>query len=698
MKRITITGKVVIGFLLMAIIMGIAIVFTYRALSYVTESVSIISEPNRKLQTWREEVRLLSIASASVQQWKISHSENELLTVDSCNVFSNEKIRKLYALNTGSKEAKTLTDSLAVLTDLWFGNLGQHIEELDTTGPDHVVVSNILREMALKEAMNPVITDTIADTSSLAANKLPRKKKYWGNIFHRKHDDGKTDTVRDPVIVVKKQQPAVIETSRIRNVITKGQFIEDTIERSRLLSEMALLKSDNAIMERVRTNSEEYEKIINHESEGLLQKAVSASAKGARFVASSLIGIAFLFMIFFVFVIWRDVRRDRLLKRKLVLARRNAENLSRAKEEFMANMSHEIRTPLNIISGFSSQLLKSQLDHSQRMQAESIYRSSDQLMAVVNDILDYSKMESGMFILEEIGFRTGDLVKDLSAAFEEAAAQKNVAFSVTVAGNVPPILTGDPVRLRQVLYNLISNAVKFTSEGSISVSISCETNLSGITEELCIRVTDTGIGISPEKKQAIFDAFVQADSSTTRRYGGTGLGLTISRYITEKMNGAINVESEEGSGSTFTVRIPLKTGTEKNLPELQQKNVMENRLKGKTILICDDEPLNRILASHMLDQQGATLLEAANGKEALDLLAKQSVDILLLDLQMPEMNGRETAKAIRANASYAGIRIIAVTGLSDEAEKARCLKEGMNGYLVKPFREDQLLSEISRLL
>lgn len=697
MKRITITGKVVIGFLLMAVIMGIAIVFTYRSLRYVTQSVSIISEPNRKLQTWREEVRLLSIASASVQQWKINNSKNELLTVDSCNIFCNEKIRKLYTLNSGSKEAKTLTDSLAVLTDLWFGNLGQHIEELDTTGPDHVVVRNILREMALREAANVVVTDTIRDTSM--TEKAPQKRKYLGIFFHRKRDEKKTDTVRDSVIVIRKQQqPAVIETSRIRSAITKGQFIEDTIERSRLLGEMALLKSDNAIMERVRTNSEQYEKIIDRESEDLLQKAVTASAKGARFVASSLIGIAFLFMIFFVFVIWRDVRRDRQLKRKLVLARRNAENLSRAKEEFMANMSHEIRTPLNIISGFSSQLLKSQLNHSQRVQAESIYRSSDQLMAVVNDILDYSKMESGMFILEEIGFRTADLVKDLTAAFEEAATQKNVAFRVIVAGNVPPILTGDPVRIRQVLYNLISNAVKFTAEGSITVSISCETNLSGITEELCMRVTDTGIGISPEKKQAIFDAFVQADSSTTRRYGGTGLGLTISRYITEKMNGSINVESEEGSGSTFTVRIPLKTGNEQDLPEMQQKNTVKNLLQGKTVLICDDEPLNRILASHMLAPQGATLLEAANGKEALELLAKQPADILLLDLHMPEMNGRETAKAIRSDSSFGQPKIIAVTGLSNETEKERCLKDGMNGYLVKPFREDQLLGEISKLL
>ena len=237
-------------------------------------------------------------------------------------------------------------------------------------------------------------------------------------------------------------------------------------------------------------------------------------------------------------------------------------------------------------------------------------------------------------------------------------------------------------------YNLVSNAIKFTEKGGVHVRLSKK------ADRLVISVSDSGIGIPADKKETIFDAFTQAETSTTRRFGGTGLGLTITRLITEKMNGTIRVDSTPGAGSTFTVDLPLVAGSESDLPATAPAIPDGDFLSGITILICDDEPMNRIVASQILAPAGAVLLEASNGKEALELISTRKTDIVLLDLQMPGMDGHETALEIRRIYGKNAPAIVAVSGLSAEKEKERCFAEGMKAYLVKPFHEADLLGVI----
>jgi signal transduction histidine kinase/CHASE3 domain sensor protein len=727
--RFTITGKVLFVFLLMAAALGVAIIFMVRALNGVTDSVSVVGEPNHKLQTWRAGLEELNEASASLQRWKISRNNDELKTIDSCRRSIYARFDDLQLINLDNPQASALTDSLQILTDMWFENLGNEIIVNDTSSKNNVVVDNILQEMAAREAAisnsstdkltkpeNPH-TGNVSEIDTLVSYPAvgPADEdgdNFWKRLFG-KRKKAKDDITSEPVAEMPVTEPVaspgsidstgrrdsgtkepVIETARIRKAIRKGQTKEITIAETKLREEMHLLRMDNSLMTRIRSNSDDYEQIITSETADLVRSATKATAVGTRSVMWWVSGIAVFFILLFVSIIESDVRREKKVKQQLEIARENAERLAKAKEEFLANMSHEIRTPLNIISGFSAQLLKSRMNSTQRMQTEGISRSSDHLMALVNDILDYSKMESGKLTLEQIGFTIGDFENDLRAAFSSTAQAKGLEFNISVSKNLPPVLIGDIVRIRQVLFNLVSNALKFTEHGEINVEILPVAGAEKGTVEII--VSDTGIGISEEKLISIFDAFTQADTSISRRYGGTGLGLTITRYLVEKMDGHIEVDSTPGKGSAFSVTLPLIPGTKNDLPSALKESNAGDILNHKIVLVCDDEPFNRILASHVLQSYGAKVLEAPDGQEAINILEKEKIDLVLMDLQMPGMSGKETTRAIRSsgNSAYSDVKIIAVTGRAYPGEKEKCFEAGMNGYLAKPYKEEQMLREI----
>lgn len=699
--KITITGKVALGFLLMAAVLSVSIIFTYRAMGKMTHAVSFVGEPNKKTRTWQTAARKLSKASSNVQKWKINHDNEDLIAVENSRIISAQQIEILYSLCKTDSGQTALTDSLKKLTDLWFENLGNRIASADTASGEQLVVDKILLEMASHQTMVPVsvLDSSGKKDSTIDPLKAENSPNFWQRVFgKRKKSDQQTGEIKDTVIAGKPVSRSLVETSRIKKAIQQGQQQGQSLAEIRLLEEMAYLQNENAIRERLRSNSDRFEKEVAEETEFILQSISNTTAESSRTVASWVSIAAVCFMGIFIFIIRNDVLRDRKINSQLDALRINAESLAKAKEEFVANMSHEIRTPLNIISGFSAQLLKSQLEENQRVQAEGIQRSSLHLLAVVNDILDYSKIESGKFEIEQVGFRPAAMGDDLHIAFESAAQQKNIGFSVFISPALPEIILGDPVRIRQVLYNLVSNALKFTQEGKISVSLDAE-NIAGDSPLLMIRVSDTGIGISKQKLDAVFEAFVQADSSITRRYGGTGLGLAISKYLVEQMGGTIAVESEPGSGTTFTIGIPLVKGSEEELPERMLHKQPVVSLKGKTVMVCDDEPLNRILASHILEAQGAIMIEAESGKDAMDLLSHQAVDLILMDLQMPVMSGEDAVKMIRHSPSpkISRVRIIAVTGRASRGEKEKCLALGMNGYLSKPYNEADLLHAIQQV-
>lgn len=682
--RLTVELKMILLLIVAVLLVVITGIYAYKQFSSIVTKISTEARPDIQLITARALLNDLKDAEISVKSYTLTKDAMELEKFYQSVEASNTKLLQLYDSDSSNNR------------------INKELNQLDSLiGEKFIVLNELLivqNEFRVQEALDKVVvnlkkaaagTKTSADTiTTLVDSKIKRGLIGW--LAKRKNKEGSSQKE----LSVKPSDK--ITFSDINEEVEQVKREEKSIERALKEQELNLLKADKNITREIRkilSQLEEKELMFLNAEISNAEEAMKTTNKNiAIFIIATGILLAFMALVFVNYI-----QNSKEVKEYLKQAKERAEDLAATKERFLANMSHEIRTPMNAIIGFTQQLASEPLTKKQHEYLSIVSKSSEHLLYLINDILDLTKVKSGKLKLEKINFNVHDTIENTIELSQLNAKKKGIKLINKMDDSLPTFVAGDPHRLAQILLNLINNAIKFTEKGSVTIA---STALLRSKKEATVRIQikDTGIGMTTAQLDKVFEEFEQAETSTERNFGGTGLGLTITKMLVEIHKGKINVESEKNKGTKITIEIPYELPDNETINELEpQPELEKTELNGLNILVVDDEPFNRQLLRSILDKHQVKYTEASDGLEAIKEVEQHKYDIILMDARMPNLNGVEASKRIRKlkDKTKNNIPIIALTAAISKADKEKYKKAGMNSILQKPFKEMELINAIS---
>lgn len=643
----------------------------YKSLSEIVDSMLDETRPDHKLMLAKDVAADLNELENVVKLYSLSENSTYLRAYSNLNNSIVSKLSEFQNYAISDSADIHSTDSLVILSNqkmaIWKNILNLYLAKQD----EHEAFSQYSEKL-----------DTIMVVQDTFYFPEEEKVGFFKRVFRKKTEPPQ------PVIVdrTEEKQSMQQEIARLENEIA---------DRNRQISsrEAAYMRKNQEVSDALNKFITKLELL---EQKELVQKTEEADQLAtATYERLAWFALAvFLLMIFVLFLFLRDLRKSRKYQNVLRKAKTEAENLARTKEIFAATVSHEMRTPVNAIYGLSEQLLQQPHDEKTQKDLDIIHKSTKHLIDLVNDTFDFTRIENQRLQLQPVDFKLGDLVDEIELHHRNNAAKKGIQLIINKNFSNDLVLFSDESRLKQILSNLITNAIKFTDYGSVKLDVSSKTN--GNYETLHFDVADTGIGISKQDQELIFKDFVQLDTDANKKAGGTGLGLYIVKKLVELLDGRIRLESEPGTGTTFTVIIPVKRGDASKVQKTFKSYPAPETLKGKKILIVDDEEFNLHLLRNILTKWNIAFDQAENGQKAVELAGSFSYPLILMDIRMPVLSGTEAAKKLKADGNTA--KIIGLSANTNPQEIEKTLETGFDNYLIKPFDEAGLHRVITQTM
>jgi signal transduction histidine kinase/CheY-like chemotaxis protein len=702
--------KVLFGFILLLLVALAAVIFTFTGFRQLISTRQSLSEPSRKLILLNSTLTDIYEAESNIRAYTLNQDPKHLNSYLSVLKRVNKKVDSLYIL--------TQSDSLQGVQIMYIKRLLKRknkvlndyidLKQTDWSAEFYNLALNEIGRLETDSILRDAVITKTTTTKTSRKDTLVKKQPedapgFFGRLKGWFTGSSNSDTtitllyVEERIKIDTLRHSWVPTDSLLRDVI--GILNEIRTQQEETISklsakELELLKTDLKLMDEVRSvvSLLEFEELQDATQRS--QNARDVVSRSTILIAS-LGGLAVFMTILFIIIIFRDITLSNYYRLQLEEAKKLAEQLLKAKEEFLANMSHEIRTPLTSIIGFTRQMKKTPLGPNQHDFVRSLEFSSEHLLDIVNDLLDISKIEAGQLKLESVPINPLSLIKEAVDLFRTKAQDRGLDLKYTASCECSSPVLGDSYRLKQIVINLVGNAIKFTEKGSVKVDVSCS-QLANQEVEFVLTVTDTGIGIEPDRLNDVFKRFSQADSGITRRFGGTGLGLSIVKKLTEMHQGSVSGSSEVGKGSVFTVTLRYKLASNiDSIPE-STTGIPATLPTNLKILLIDDDPLLQQLSKLMLNSLGSEPTILGNPAQAIELLSKSQFDVVLSDIQMPVISGFDLVKRLREMDSVNRRTIaIAITANSIGENVDTYLKAGFDGVLFKPFDEFALFNAIA---